>query len=136
MTRSFEPKATQFAATPENLGPARSFLRNYMAEAKWGGRDLDVVIAVGEILQNVVRHGFSGGRQDGTVKMLAMVKDDDLIVIVEDTAPPSMPGEWSNEGREAHEGGLGLGIVKRIASSVEFKPTATGNRAKLIFTSD
>ena len=136
MTKSFEPKATQFAALAENLGPARSFLRNYMADANWGGRDLDVVIAIGEILQNVVRHGFSGGRQEGVVKMLAMVKDDQLIVIIEDTAPPSMPGEWSNGGREAHEGGLGLGIVKRIATSIEFKPTATGNRAKLIFSSD
>lgn len=136
MTRSFEPQATQFAAIAENLGPARSFLRNYMARANWGGRDLDVVIAIGEILQNVVRHGFSGGRQEGVIKMLAMVKDDQLIVIIEDTAPPSMPGEWSNGGREAHEGGLGLGIVKRIATSIEFKPTATGNRAKLIFSSD
>ena len=136
MTRSFEPQATQFAAIAENLGLARSFLRNYMARANWGGRDLDVVIAIGEILQNVVRHGFSGGRQEGVIKMLAMVKDDQLIVIIEDTAPPSMPGEWSNGGREAHEGGLGLGIVKRIATSIEFKPTATGNRAKLIFSSD
>ena len=136
MTRSFEPQATQFAAIAENLGPARSFLRNYMARSNWGGRDLDVVIAIGEILQNVVRHGFSGGRQEGVIKMLAMVKDDQLIVIIEDTAPPSMPGEWSNGGREAHEGGLGLGIVKRIATSIEFKPTATGNRAKLIFSSD
>ena len=136
MTVSFEPKAAQFPATAENLAPARSFLRNYMAEANWAGRDLDVVIAVGEILQNIVRHGFSGGRQEGTIKMLAMVRNDELTVIIEDTAPPSMPSEWSNGGREAHDGGLGLGIVKRIASSIEFKPTATGNRAKLIFAAD
>ena len=121
---------------PKILGRrAVSFVITW-ARANWGGRDLDVVIAIGEILQNVVRHGFSGGRQEGVIKMLAMVKDDQLIVIIEDTAPPSMPGEWSNGGREAHEGGLGLGIVKRIATSIEFKPTATGNRAKLIFSSD
>lgn len=136
MSNSFDPKATQFAAIPENLGVARSFLRNYMASAKWHGRDLDVVIAIGEVLQNVVRHGFSGGSQNGVIKMLAIIQNGDLTIIIEDNAAPAMPSEWSDGGREAYEGGLGLGIVKRIADSVEFRPTATGNRAKLLFKPD
>ena len=60
MTLNVAPETVSFAAVPENLRPARSALRRYIANSGWGGRDLDVVIAVGEVLQNIIRHGFAG----------------------------------------------------------------------------
>ena len=133
----FDPQTARFASIPENLAPARSFIRKYVGACRWPGSDLDVVIAIGEVLQNIIRHGFSGGTRDGRIVMTVHVEEPDVLVVtIEDTAPSTLPSEWSNNGREAHEGGLGLGIVKRIASDVVFEPTSTGNRAILRFTAD
>lgn len=136
MTAS-DPQTARFAPVVENLAPARNFVRDYLTSCRWPGRDLDVVIAVGEVLQNIIRHGFGGGTQDGGVVMTASIEETGvLVVIIEDTARSSIPAEWSGEGREAHQGGLGLGIVRRIASDVIFEPIPTGNRATLRFTPD
>jgi len=130
----FAPESRSFAAVAENLAPARDFLRRYVAASGWGGSDLDVVIAIGEVLQNVVRHGFAGGSAAGTFTMKLEVQDNILTVTIDDTAPASIPAEWSGNDRESYEGGLGLGIIRRIASDVTFQPTTTGNRATLQFT--
>ena len=130
---SFPPQSQSFAAIVENLAPARDFLRRYVGESGWAGSDLDVVIAIGEVLQNIVRHGCAGGSADGTITMNIAVEDGLLVVTIDDTAPSSIPAEWSNGGRESYEGGLGLGIITRIARDVSFEPTRTGNRATLHF---
>ncbi|MEC7982705.1 MAG: ATP-binding protein [Pseudomonadota bacterium] len=136
MTVNVAPETVTFAALPENLRPARSALRRYMAEAGWGGRDLDIVIAVGEVLQNIIRHGFAGGRARGRITMTLEIRQDALLVDIDDTAPPSLPSSWSAKGREAHEGGLGLNMIHSIASDVSFTPTADGNHASLTFNPD
>ena len=132
----FYASSARFAGTVDSLAPARNFLRGYLIEAAWPGSDLDVVIAFGEILQNVVRHGFHGGRADGVMTITASIVEDRLIVVVDDDAPPSMAREWAGGDRPAHEGGLGLGIVNRIASKVGFEATPYGNRAILEFLPD
>ena len=136
MTVNVAPETVTFAALPENLRPARSALRRYMAEAGWGGRDLDIVIAVGEVLQNIIRHGFAGGSARGRITMTLEIRQDALLVDIDDTAPPSLPSSWSAKGREAHKGGLGLNMIHSIASDVSFTPTAVGNHASLTFNPD
>ena len=128
------PETVTFVALPENLRPARSALRRYMVEAGWGGRDLDIVIAVGEVLRNIIRHGFGGSSARGRIRMTLEIRQDALLVDIDDTAPPSLPSSWSAKGREAHEGGLGLNMIHSIASDVSFKPTADGNHASLTFS--
>ena len=131
------PQTARFPPVAENLAPARNFVRDYIARHQWQGRDLDVVIAVGEVLQNIIRHGFGGGSRDGGVVMTVAIEEaGTLLITIEDTAPSSIPAEWSNDGREAHQGGLGLGIVARIASDAVFEPIPTGNRATLRFMPD
>lgn len=131
----FAPQTARFPPVVENLAPARNFIRNYLGNCRWPGSDLDVVIAVGEVLQNIIRHGFAGGSRDGGVVMTVAIEEADLLVVtIEDTAPSSIPAEWSDNGREAHQGGLGLGIVRRIARDVVFEPIAGGNRAILEFS--
>ena len=107
-----------------------------MADAGWGGRELDVVIAVGEVLQNIIRHGFAGGSARGRITMVLEIRRDALLVEIDDTAPPSLPSSWSANGREAHEGGLGLNMIHSIASEVRFAPTVGGNHVSLRFDPD
>ena len=136
MTMNVAPETVTFAAVPENLRPARSTVRRYMADAGWDGRDLDVVIAIGEVLQNIIRHGFAGGNARGRITMSLEIRQNVLQVEINDTAPPSLPSSWSANGREAHEGGLGLNMIHSIASEVRFAPTADGNHASLRFAPD
>ena len=136
MTVDGAPETVTFDALPENLRLACGALRRYMAEAGWGGRDLDIVIAVGEVLQNIIRHGFAGGSARGRITMTLEIRQDALLVDIDDTAPPSLPSSWSAKGREAHEGGLGLNMIHSIASNVSFTPTADGNHASLTFDPD
>lgn len=136
MSRTVTPEIFECAAIAENLVSARDFLRRFLAMAGWRGRDLDVLIAVGEVLQNIVRHGFGGGNPRGKIHMEVAIEQGLLIVLVEDNAPPSLPSGWSSSDRPAEDGGLGLGIIHRIAAEVDFAPTATGNRARLCFHPD
>lgn len=124
------------AATAGNLASARSFLRRFLAISDWNGRELDVLIAVGEVLQNIVRHGFGGGNPHGKIHIEVATEQRVLVVLIEDNAPPSLPSGWSSSGRPAEDGGLGLNIIHRAAAEVEFAPTATGNRARLRFHPD
>jgi serine/threonine-protein kinase RsbW len=91
------------------------------------------LIAVGEVLQNIVRHGFGGGNSRGNIHMEISIAKGVLVVLIEDNAPPSLPSGWSSSQRPAEDGGVGLAIVNHIAAEVEFAPTATGNRARLRF---
>ena len=68
--------------------------------------------------------------------MTLEIRQDALLVDIDDTAPPSLPSSWSAKGREAHEGGLGLNMIHSIASDVSFTPTADGNHASLTFNPD
>jgi len=124
------------AATAENLASARSFMRRFLAMINWNGRDLDVLIAVGEVLQNIVRHGFGGGDPRGRIQIKVVKEQQVLVVLIEDNAPPSLPSGWSSDSRPAEDGGLGLNLIYRIADKVDFAPTATGNRARLHFHPD
>ena len=133
MTRNVPSETAKFAAVAENLAAARGFIRRFLSSANWNGRDLDVLIAVGEVLQNIVRHGFAGGNADGSIHIKLSIEMGILTVLIEDDAPPSLPSGWSTSGRQASDGGLGLNIIRRIAAEVEFSPTATGNRAHLRF---
>jgi len=136
MSDNITPQIFQCAAIAENLASAREFQRRFLSAANWDGSDLDVLIAVGEVLQNVIRHGFDGGDPDGRIHMEMMMEQGCLKVLIEDDAPSSVPSGWASDGHRMQEGGLGLRMIHHIAYMVEFAPTATGNRARLSFRSD
>ena len=73
---------------------------------------------------------------DSRITMKMDIRQDVLNIEIDDTAPPSLPSSWSSNGREAHEGGLGLNMINSIASEVRFTPTADGNHASLTFDPD
>jgi anti-sigma regulatory factor (Ser/Thr protein kinase) len=133
MSRNIAPESFTCGATAGNLASARGFLRRFLTTANWKGGDRDVLIAVGEVLQNIVRHGFRGGDPRGSIHLEVAMEQGVLLVFIEDNAPPSLPSGWSMSDRPAEDGGFGLDIIHHIATEVEFAPTATGNRARLAF---
>lgn len=122
-----------FAALPESLSSARSCVRGVLQSFNQGDKELDVNIAVGEILQNIVRYGFKGGDADGEFTMQFTKIDKGLQITITDTAPPSNPDEWSSDHRKPEEGGHGLALVHAVAAHVEFKMLEQGNCVYLEF---
>ena len=136
MSQDITSQTFQCVATAERLASARAFLRRFLAMTRWKGCDLDVLIAVGEVLQNIIRHGFDGGDPEGRIHMEVVIEKGVLKVLIEDDAPSSVPSGWASSGQRVQDGGLGLMMIHHIADGVEFAPTATGNCARLSFRSD
>ena len=122
-----------FPAIAESLSAARACVRGVLQGHQRADQELDVNIAVGEILQNIIRYGFDGGNQEGSFKMRFLIADNGLEIIITDNAPPSDSAAWSNSHRKAEEGGHGLTLVHEITQSVAFEMLEDGNRATLRF---
>ncbi len=87
-------------------------------------------------LEELIVNSFFHGRTDGHVKVLAVLKNGELMVQVQDSAPPF------NLLREASElpqgdlisrkvGGLGIHLVKNLNDRVEYSGSKQGNKVTL-----
>lgn len=132
MASQHNPKL-RFAAIAANLAPARNAVRQFMAQHGWQDMEMDVSIALGEVLQNIVRHGFLARHRSGHFILRLKATDLRLYIEVVDDALPSDPATWTASGKRAHEGGHGLRLIKSIAHKVDFVPLKTGNKACLYF---
>ena len=122
-----------FPAITESLSAARACVRGVLQGHQRAEQELDVNIAVGEILQNIIRYGFDGGNQAGSFKMRFLIADNALEITITDDAPPSDSATWSNAHRKAEEGGHGLTLVTELTQSAVFEMLEDGNRATLHF---
>lgn len=122
-----------FTAIPEQLSAARNCIRGFLQAQGWAAMEMDVNIAAGEIMQNIIRYGFNGGDSDGRFEIEMAVEGSALTLIFRDTAPPSDPRTWNASHRTAEEGGHGLVMVRAVAETVEFEMLETGNQARLVF---
>ncbi|MGE5505320.1 MAG: ATP-binding protein [Actinomycetota bacterium] len=119
----------RFPARPETLSEIR-------AAVAWTARQLgccevtthDVVLAVDEACQNIIRHAYCGG--DGDI-VLQLTKDGGhLVVRLIDFAPPVDAGRV--RGRpldEVRPGGLGVHLIRSVMDEVAFltPPDGAGN---------
>lgn len=115
----------------ETLGEARAWVVDRVKECTVGHRvdALSAEIAVGEILQNIIRYAYGG---DGLITLRVSDLDKALGISVIDSARPSDPSEWVSD-KETSSGGLGLSIIKNAVDAVSFRPLDEGNRASVYF---
>ena len=90
---------------------------------------LSIEIAVGEILQNIIRYAYVGA---GPVTLRVSDLDEALAITVFDRAPPSDPNDWLAK-KLPIDGGLGLEVIKNAADAYSFRPLPEGNRASIYF---
>jgi len=115
--------------------PARAGERHSVRElvsktcARCGGEpDLtqDLLIAVGEACQNVVRHAYKD-RDDGKATLEILCKDGIREFHLLDTAPPvekeKVRPVWP---KEVHPGGLEVCLIHDIMDEVEHLPPPSG----------
>ena len=126
----------QFGGQPEALKESRDFLNEVLAQIGWEDREIDLQLAIGEVMQNVIRYGFEGGRDDGIITIDFQFEGQKLSCSIRDNAPASNPDEWMLRAaaRRPNEGRHGLRIIEAIADSYEVIPSDDGNTSKLVFS--
>ena len=119
-----EDTRIDIAATAENLKEIRQFVRNYIDEC--GGLDKykdELVLAIDEACQNVVRHAYKETKGDIAVKL--SYKNNNFIVSVEDDGTPVIPEKIKPRNLDdIKPGGLGTFFINQIMDSVSFQLTS------------
>ena len=118
---------------PESLPEIRQDISTQLAQAGWHNRQMDILLAIGEVLQNIIRYGFHGGSNEGHIQLELVINDDAVRCVITDTAEPSDPNSWKTAHRNPEDGGLGLALIKSVADDVQYNMLADGNQAVLIF---
>jgi sigma-B regulation protein RsbU (phosphoserine phosphatase) len=116
-----------FAARAEELHPVRERVRETCEQCGCPpGLAQDLVIAIGEACQNVVRHAYKGV-DDGKATLEIRCVDGMMEFCLTDAAPPvdreKVKPVWP---KEVHPGGLGLCLIHNIMDRVEYLPAPSG----------
>lgn len=96
----------------------------------------DVELVFEEIVANIVRHGArDGGGVD--VRVVLELDDQSIVLTFDDDGVPFDPRgrtdpQPAKSLAEARIGGLGLMLVRRVASSMEYQRTAEGRNLLVI----
>ena len=93
----------------------------------------EVILAVDEACQNVVRHAY-GGRDDGEIAVELRRDGEDFVVEVQDFAAPVVLD--TIKGRDLDDirpGGLGVHLIREVMDDVQFvtPPAGVGNLLQL-----
>ena len=107
-------------AVAENLIKIRDFVRGYIdkCEGLESYKD-EIVLAIDEACQNVVRHAYRD--KDGNVAVKLSFQDKEFIVSIEDDGTPVIPEKIKPRNIEdIKPGGLGTFFINQIMDSVSF----------------
>ncbi len=116
-----EDTRIDIAATAENLKEIRKFVRSYIDECAGLDKYKDeLVLAIDEACQNVVRHAYKETKGDIAVKL--SYKNNNFIVSVEDDGTPVIPEKIKPRNLDdIKPGGLGTFFINQIMDSVSFQ---------------
>lgn len=95
---------------------------------------IDLVMAVDEACQNIIRHAYTGMDEPGDIVVDFIRKQDCLIVHLMDFAEPVDPSKIkSRDLDEIRPGGLGVHLIKSVTDEAIFvePPPGVGNLFKL-----
>jgi sigma-B regulation protein RsbU (phosphoserine phosphatase) len=94
----------------------------------------DIVIAVDEACQNIIRHAYAG-QEAGEVVLECRHVGDDLEVLLEDFARAVDPATIKpRELDDVRPGGLGVHFIRTVMDTVDFQPSPTGSGNRLRMT--
>ena len=106
--------------------------------AAYCGKDdawtMDLVMAVDEACQNIIRHAYSGWDEPGDVVVDFIKEPDRIVVHVMDFAEPVDPDKIkSRDLDDIRPGGLGVHLIKSVTDEAIFvePPPGVGNLFKL-----
>jgi sigma-B regulation protein RsbU (phosphoserine phosphatase) len=130
-----EPLELRFPAQPGELRGMRDALRERLRA--WRLDDAcasDVVMAVDEACQNVIRHAYRGD-PDGVIELEVRRAGDELRIAVRDFAPPVDPAQIRPRRlEELRPGGLGTHLIHSAMDHTELgrPPSGPGNLLRMV----
>jgi sigma-B regulation protein RsbU (phosphoserine phosphatase) len=124
----------RFAARPETLAEIRAAVGQAARSLGCAVSEADdVVMAVDEACQNVIRHGYKGGIGDLVIRV---GRDKDfLLVRVMDFAPPADVSKIRPRPLDdLRPGGLGTHLMRSVMDQVDFvsPPAGIGNLLRMV----
>ena len=95
----------------------------------------DIKIVLGEVLQNIIRHGYKNLLNEEDFIDVEYQKNQDRITfILRDFAEPCKPDSFLNKEFIPNENGhMGLSIIRKLTDEFLIKPLHDGNETKLVF---
>ena len=127
--------AGRFPARAEQLKEIRARVRE-AAEACGCAPDCaqDMVIAVDEACQNIIRHGYCGDPR-GSIELRIERCGESLVFSLSDWAPPVDPAEVRpRDLDDLRPGGLGTRLMREAMDECEFlePPPGCGNLLRMV----
>ena len=95
----------------------------------------DVVLALAEAAQNIVKHAYNGQPTGDTMRVELSFKDNQLIIDLYDKGKPAIPQNIKPRAvDDIKPGGLGTFFIGQIMDDVTFKTSASDWVNHLIMT--
>jgi sigma-B regulation protein RsbU (phosphoserine phosphatase) len=117
----------RFSAVPEALADIRDLIRNRAAAAGFTEMPMgDLVLAVDEACQNIIRHGY-GGAPGGEIIVTIGREGERLAVLLRDFAKTVDPAKIKpRDLNDIRPGGLGVHFIREVMDEVAFLPPPDG----------
>jgi anti-sigma regulatory factor (Ser/Thr protein kinase) len=114
-----------FKVESSSLKEIRSFAREIIARSTTlSAYSDDLVLALAEAAQNIVKHAYDGQPTDDILKVKISFKDNDLSMELFDKGKPVVPANIKpRDLDDIKAGGLGTFFIGQIMDEVVFKTT-------------
>ena len=125
-----------FKVESSSLKEIRSFAREIIARSTTlSACSDDLVLALAEAAQNIVKHAYDGQPTDDILKVKISFKDNDLSMELFDKGKPVVPANIKpRDLDDIKAGGLGTFFIGQIMDEVIFKTTKVDWVNHLILT--
>ena len=125
----------RFEAAPRELAGVRAAVKKQVVEAGCNdGAVVDIVMAVDEACQNIIRHAYCGDTK-GDIVLRIEREGDYLIFSLVDYAPRVDPRKVKpRDLDDVRPGGLGTFLIQEVMDSAEFvePPPGCGNLLRMV----
>ncbi len=126
----------EFPVESSSLKQIRNFARDVLAKDNmFNTTKDDVVLALAEAAQNVVKHAYNGKPTGDTMRVEISFKDNQLIIEIYDKGKPVIPDNIKpRKIDDVKPGGLGTFFIGQIMDEVIFKTSESDWVNHLILT--
>mgnify|MGYP001184301422 FL=1 len=126
----------EFPVESSSLKQIRNFARDVLAkDSMFNTTKDDVVLALAEAAQNVVKHAYNGKPTGDTMRVEISFKDNQLIIEIYDKGKPVIPDNIKpRKIDDVKPGGLGTFFIGQIMDEVIFKTSGSDWVNHLILT--
>ncbi len=125
----------RFPARPDRMALVRKSVRGAVLDCGFDDFAVqEIVLAIGEACQNVMRHGYADREAGDIVVSLSRTKER-LVIRVTDFAPTVDPAQiQSRDLSDIRPGGLGVHFITELMETVEYRPGPGGVGNVLLMT--